>query len=97
MTAEAGLEGNFTNHSLRATGATVLYDAEIPEGVIQKRTGHKSLDTLRCYKRTTLTQNLEVSNLLHQATAVLDTEANPEFSLTAEQVEQFEFEEDPVQ
>ena len=89
MTAEAGLEGNFTNHRLRATGTTVLYDAGIPEDIIQKRTGHKSLDALRCYERTTLTQNLEVSNLLHQATAVLPTEADPEFSLSAEQLEQF--------
>ena len=55
MTAEASLEGNFTNHSLRATGATVLYDARIPEGVLQKWTGYKSLDMLRCYERTTLT------------------------------------------
>ena len=30
MTVEADLEGNFTKHSLRATGATVLYDADIP-------------------------------------------------------------------
>ena len=91
MTTEAGLEGNFTNHSLRATGATVLYDAGVPEGVIQKRTGHKSLDALRCYERTTMTQNLEVSNLLHQATAVLHNE-DPDFSLTPSELEQFKLE-----
>ena len=91
MTTEAGLEGlgNFTNHSLRATGATLLYDAGIPEGVIQKRTGHKSLDALRCYERTTIGQNLEVSNLLHQATSLLYSEDH-DLSLTPEQLEEFE-------
>jgi hypothetical protein len=88
MTTEAGLEGNFSNHSLRAKGATVLYDAGVAEGVIQKRTGHKSLDALRCYERTTMTQNLEVSNLLHQATAVLHGE-DPEYTLTPDQLDQF--------
>ena len=38
-----------------------LYDAGITGGVIQKRTGDKSLDALRCYERTTISQNLEVS------------------------------------
>ena len=93
MTTEAGLEGNFTNHSLRATGATVLYDAGIAESVIQKRTGHKSLDALRSYEWTTMTQNLEVSNLLHQATAVLHSE-DPEYTLTPYQLEQFQLPED---
>ena len=51
MCADAGVEGNFTNHSLRATGATVLFDAGVPEAVIQKRTGHKSLDSLRTSSR----------------------------------------------
>ena len=86
MTTEAGLEGNFTNHSLRATGATVLYDAGIPEGVIQKHTGHKSLDALRCYDRTTMTLNLEVSNLLRQATAVSHSE-DSQYTLAADQLE----------
>ena len=45
-----------TNHSLRATGATVLFDARVPEAVIQKRTRHKSLDALCSYERVTLDQ-----------------------------------------
>ena len=32
-----------TNHSMRATGATMLFQNEIPERVIQTVTGHKSL------------------------------------------------------
>ena len=92
-TTEAGLDGNFINHTLRATGTTVLYDAGIPEGVIQKCKGHKSLDALRIYERTTMTQNLEVSNLLHQATVFLDSE-DSQYTLTADQLEQLELPDD---
>ena len=53
MCQEAKFTGNFTNHSLRATGATTLFDAGVPEAIIQKRTGHKSLDGLRVYERVT--------------------------------------------
>ena len=89
---EAGLGGNFKNHSLRSTGVTVLYDADIPEAVIQKHIGHKSLDVLRSYERTTMTQNLEVSNLLHHATAVSHSE-DDQYILT-DQLGQFEHPED---
>ena len=35
MCQDGDIEGNFTNHSLRATGATALFDAGVPESVIQ--------------------------------------------------------------
>lgn len=38
---EASYSGNFTNHSLRATGTTTLFDARVPEAVIWKWTEHK--------------------------------------------------------
>lgn len=53
MYEDGEIEGNFTNHSLQATGAKVLFDVGVPECVIQKRTGHKSLDALRAYERIT--------------------------------------------
>ena len=37
MSKEAGIDGNKTNHSLRATGATELYSAGVPEKIIQER------------------------------------------------------------
>ena len=37
MYAEAQVSGNFTNHSLRAYGATTLYRANLPEKQIQVR------------------------------------------------------------
>ena len=64
MCEEAKFVGNFTNHSLRATGATTLFDAGVPEAIIQKRTGHKSIDALCCYERVTPSQELAVSQIL---------------------------------
>ena len=42
MMEEAGIPSNFTNHSLRATGTTTLFDAGVPEALIQKRSVHKT-------------------------------------------------------
>ena len=43
--------GNKSNHSLRAYAATELFQAGIPEKVIQDWTGHRSLDGLSKYER----------------------------------------------
>ena len=68
MCSSADIKGNFTNHSLRATGATVLFDAGVPESLIQKRTGHKSLDALRTYERVTQPQEQAVADILADTT-----------------------------
>ena len=43
MCAQAGIEADKTNHSLRATGASELFHANVPEQMIQERTGHKQV------------------------------------------------------
>lgn len=45
MWAGAGI-GSKTNHSLRASGASAMFRANVPEKIIQKTTGHRS-DLLR--------------------------------------------------
>ena len=62
--AEAGVGGQRSNHSLRATGATELYQAGVPENVIQERTGHLSLTGLCEYKHTSGEQQAVVSRIL---------------------------------
>ena len=52
MCAAAGIEGHRTNHSLRTTAATRLFRAGIDEQLIMERTGHRSVDGVRNYKRT---------------------------------------------
>ena len=63
MCERAGIQGHKTNHSLRATAATELYQADVPEKLIQERTGHQSLKALRVYERTTTHQQQAVSSL----------------------------------
>ena len=60
---KAGLETR-TNHSLRATAATALFKADVPEKVIQERTGHRSLDALLKYERSTERQHGAASKIL---------------------------------
>jgi hypothetical protein len=67
MFKEAKLSKHATNHSLRATGATELYRCGVPENIIKERTGHKSLDGVRAYERTTVEQQRAVSRILTDA------------------------------
>ena len=60
----AGIEGDFMNHSLRATSATQMFDMGVPEKVIQEQMGHKSLEALRTYERMNSRQLETVSHLL---------------------------------
>ena len=53
-----------TNHCLRATGATRLFEANVPEKLIQERTGHRSIGTLRQYERTSTQQQQAVSSVI---------------------------------
>ena len=64
MCSEAGLEGKKTNHSLRVAGATCLFEAGVPERVIQKCTGHRCLQSLREYERVSNNQEMAVSRVL---------------------------------
>ncbi|XP_062586115.1 uncharacterized protein LOC134247754 [Saccostrea cucullata] len=59
----AGFHGNFTNHSLRATAATRLYQAGVDEQLIVEKTGHRS-NAVRAYKRTSTEQMKEVSDVV---------------------------------
>ena len=65
MCKDAGIEER-GNHSLRATGASAMFQAGIPEHVIQKTTGHRSLKSLRCYERVSTDQHEQVSKVLMQ-------------------------------
>ena len=54
MCQEAVLSANFTNHtcSLRAYGVTTLFQAGVSGKLIQQRMGHRCLEALRQYERT---------------------------------------------
>lgn len=61
----AGYYGMFTLHSLRATCATRLYEANITEQQIMEVTGHKSA-AVREYKRTSESMKKDVSEILQE-------------------------------
>ena len=57
---KVGIQGK-TNHSLRVTGASRMYECHVPEKLIKERTGHRSIDALRVYEHESLTQEQAVS------------------------------------
>ena len=54
---------------IRATGATWLFAANVPEklNLIQERTGHRSTTALRMYERTSIQQQQSVSSIISSA------------------------------
>ena len=69
MCEQAGIEGKFTNHSLRASGATTLFQSDTPEKVIQEFTGHRSVKALRQYEKVATKQKEATCNILTGGTA----------------------------
>lgn len=63
MCIEAGVSPK-TNHSLHATGASTLVHSSVPEQIIQKTTGHRSLDGLHMYERVSTEQHQAVSRVM---------------------------------
>ena len=61
---EAGIEKK-TNHSLRATGATAMFAAGVPEKMIKEVTGHRSSKALEIYERPTVPQKQALANVLN--------------------------------
>ena len=66
----AGIEGFKTNHSLRATTATRLYQSGVDEQLVMERTGHRSIDGVRNYKRTSAEQREPLSDILNNKAKV---------------------------
>ena len=67
MCIEAGIAVK-TNHSLRATGASALFQSSVPEKIIQSTTGHHSLDALRVCEKTSVEQHQAVLKVLMSGT-----------------------------
>ena len=61
----AGIQGFKTNHSLKATAATRLYRSGIDEQLVMERTGHRSLEGVRNYKRTSDQHGQVLSDMLN--------------------------------
>ena len=67
LCSRVGAIGHFTNHSLRRTCATRLFQSGIDEQTIMSVTGHRSVDAVRVYKEASHEQKCEVSKVLANA------------------------------
>ena len=65
MCQEAGIAGHKTNHSLRATTATRLFNAGVEDQLNMERTGHASVDGVRSYKHTSDEQRTALSDIIN--------------------------------
>ena len=65
-----GLSQIYTNHTLRATNATVLHRAHHSPVEIQAVTGHKSLSSLAIYQRTSTQQKMLMGDTLAEKVIV---------------------------
>ena len=76
---EAGFTGLCTNHSLRTTAATRLYEAGIEEQLITEITGHRS-ESVREYKRTSEHMKRRANNILSGNAEITDKAPRHELS-----------------
>ena len=56
-----------------------MFQANVPEKIIQERTGHRSVKALRLYERTTEKQHQDVSEVLSARSKVCVTSTLPSF------------------
>ena len=64
---DAGIEGNFTNHSLRATMETRGLIKGIPDKLIMEKTGHSGdVRSLQQYQRPSIEYKVEMSKAFDQ-------------------------------
>ena len=66
LCSSAGIQGYKTNHSLRATSTSRLYQSGAEEQQVMERTGHRSVEGVRSCKRTSEKQRQALSDILNR-------------------------------
>lgn len=54
ISAISGVETKYTNHCQHATAMTRTFNKGVPEKIIAKKSGHRSLDGLRAYEHSSV-------------------------------------------
>ena len=67
---DAGIEGQFTNHSLRTTTATGRLQKEIPDKFVMERTEPRDVRSLQKYQRPDTSSKIEISKKFDCSEAV---------------------------
>ena len=77
MFNKAGLDcERITNHSLRATAISRMYNENVPEKLIMEQSEHLSKEGVRSYERTTGAQLKRVSDILSDITSASSSQMN---------------------
>jgi len=66
LSEKSGIEVRYTNHSLRATAITRMFNSGVEEKIIAETSGHKSIKALRVYERTSEQQRKQVTRVINQ-------------------------------
>ena len=66
LSVKSGIQVSYTNHSLRATAITRMFNGEVDEKVIAETSGHKSLKALRSYEHTCQQKLQNVSRVINE-------------------------------
>lgn len=72
--SSGNISGKYTNHSLRSTATSRLFNAHIDEQLIMARTGHSSTTGVRSYKRASEQLIEETSDVLNGKKRKVDVE-----------------------
>ena len=73
----ARITGYKTNHLLRATSTSRLYQSGVDEQLVIERSGHRSTEGVRSYKRTSDEQRCALSDMLNSVRKTARTTIDP--------------------
>ena len=72
LSKESGIGMRYTNHSLRATAITRMFNYGVEEKIIAETSGHKSTKALRVYEHPSEQQMKQVTSVINQSEMVVD-------------------------
>ena len=88
---KAGIKGNFTNHSLRATTATRGLSKGIADKFVMQRTGHRDARSLQTYQRPSTSSKIEISKAFDCVKSfTTDEKCGEKFALSRNRIETYD-------
>ena len=77
---ESSLSVHYTNHSLRATAITRMYEHSVTEKMISDKSGHRSIKRLRAYQHTSVAEEKAAGNSINAELVNIPVVAKPQTS-----------------
>ena len=88
LCAKSGVGVHYTNHSLRATAITRMFNSGVPEKVIAENSGHRSTKALRCYEKTSEQLQQAVTKVINNPTNGAIPESTSFTCMTSQKVQE---------